>query len=30
MVVAGDGEGAASLMRTHIGHVRGAWAGRDE
>src|SRR6185436_16096063 len=27
LVVAGDAAGAADLMRRHIGHVRGTWAG---
>lgn len=26
----GDSEGAQELMRQHLGHVRGAWAGRAE
>lgn len=30
LVVAGDAHGAADLMRLHIGHVRGVWAGRAE
>lgn len=30
LVLAGDAESAAALMRRHIGHVRGSWAGRDE
>jgi DNA-binding GntR family transcriptional regulator len=30
LVVAGDADGAADLMRRHIGHVRGVWAGRAE
>jgi len=30
LVVAGDADGAASLMARHIGHVRGAWAGGRE
>lgn len=30
LVVAGDPDGASALMRQHISHVRGAWAGRDE
>lgn len=28
LVLAGDARGAVTLMRHHIGHVRGAWAGR--
>ncbi|MEV1329479.1 GntR family transcriptional regulator [Micromonospora costi] len=30
LVVAGDAPGAAALMRRHIGHVRGSWAGHHE
>ena len=30
LVVAGDVAGAADLMRRHIGHVRGTWAGYHE
>lgn len=30
LVVAGDAEGAANLMRRHLGHVRGTWAGGRE
>jgi DNA-binding GntR family transcriptional regulator len=30
LVVAGDAAGAADLMRRHIGHVRGTWAGYHE
>lgn len=30
LVLACDAEGAADLMRLHIGHIRGAWAGRPE
>jgi DNA-binding GntR family transcriptional regulator len=30
LVVAGDAAGAADLMRRHIGHVRGMWAGYHE
>lgn len=30
LVVAGDPDAAAALMRRHINHVRGAWAGRVE
>jgi DNA-binding GntR family transcriptional regulator len=30
LLVAGDADGARSLMRRHIGHVRGTWAGRPE
>lgn len=30
LIAAGDTAGAAELMRRHIGHVRGSWAGRDE
>lgn len=30
LVEAGDASGAAELMRRHIGHVRGVWAGRSE
>lgn len=30
LVLAGDAEGAAALMRRHIGHVRGSWADRGE
>lgn len=30
LVVAGDGRGARALMRRHIEHVRGSWAGRPE
>jgi DNA-binding GntR family transcriptional regulator len=30
LVEAGDAPGAADLMRRHIGHVRGVWAGRTE
>ncbi|WP_243709491.1 GntR family transcriptional regulator [Micromonospora sp. 15K316] len=30
LVVAGDAAGAAALMRRHIGHVRGSWAGHHE
>jgi DNA-binding GntR family transcriptional regulator len=30
LVVAGDAAGAAELMRRHIGHVRGTWAGYHE
>lgn len=30
LVEHGDVEGAQSLMRTHLGHVRGVWAGRKE
>jgi DNA-binding GntR family transcriptional regulator len=30
LVVAGDAAGAAELMRRHIGHVRGTWAGFHE
>lgn len=29
-VIAGDADGAARVMRSHIGHVRGSWAGREE
>jgi DNA-binding GntR family transcriptional regulator len=30
LVIAGDAEAAADLMRRHIGHVRGTWAGSPE
>ena len=30
LVLAGDATAAAELMRRHIGHVRGAWAGHHE
>lgn len=30
LLTAGDAEGAADLMRRHIGHVRGSWAGHPE
>lgn len=30
LVVAGDSRSARALMRRHIGHVRGSWAGRPE
>lgn len=30
LVLAGDRDGAAEVMRRHIGHVRGAWAGNEE
>lgn len=30
LVVAGDAPGAADVMRRHIGHVRGSWAGYHE
>lgn len=30
LVVAGDSRGARALMRRHIGHVRGSWAGRPD
>ncbi|MGC4890535.1 GntR family transcriptional regulator [Micromonospora sp. DT227] len=30
LVVAGDVQGVAELMRRHIGHVRGSWAGYQE
>lgn len=30
LVEAGDREGAQALMRGHLGHVRGVWAGRAE
>lgn len=30
LVLAGDAKGAADLMRRHIGHVRGDWAGDPE
>lgn len=30
LVVAGDAAGAADVMRRHIGHVRGTWAGHQE
>lgn len=30
LVLAGDADGAAALMRRHIGHVRGTWAGTPE
>jgi DNA-binding GntR family transcriptional regulator len=30
LVLAQNAEGAARVMRHHIGHVRGAWAGHDE
>jgi len=30
IVLAGDPDGAADLMRRHIGHVRGTWAGSQE
>lgn len=30
LVLAGDQDGAASLMARHIRHVRGAWAGHEE
>jgi DNA-binding GntR family transcriptional regulator len=30
LVAAGDTDGLAALMRRHIGHVRGSWAGRAE
>lgn len=30
LVVAGDAAGAADVMRRHIGHVRGTWAGYQE
>jgi DNA-binding GntR family transcriptional regulator len=30
LLVDGDGEGAESLMRRHIGHVAGLWSGRAE
>jgi DNA-binding GntR family transcriptional regulator len=30
LILAGDAEQAAELMRRHIGHVRGSWAGKAE
>lgn len=30
LLEAGDARGARALMRRHIGHVRGSWAGRTE
>lgn len=30
LLIAGDADGAEHLMRRHIGHIRGAWAGRPE
>lgn len=30
LVADGDAEGAQQVMRAHLGHVRGAWAGRAE
>lgn len=30
LIAAGDAEASADLMRAHIGHVRGVWAGRPE
>lgn len=30
LVLAGDTDGASALMRQHINHVRGSWAGRQE
>ena len=30
LVAEGDGAGAQELMRAHLGHVRGSWAGRTE
>lgn len=30
LVAAGDAEGAEGLMRQHLAHVRGVWAGRSE
>lgn len=30
LLVAGDGAGAEELMRRHIGHIGGLWAGREE
>ena len=30
LVLKRDAEGASNLMRSHIGHVRGAWAGQQE
>ncbi len=30
LVAAGDAAGLETLVRQHIGHVRGSWAGRDE
>ena len=30
LVVAGDSRGTKRLMRRHIGHVRGSWAGRPD
>jgi DNA-binding GntR family transcriptional regulator len=30
LISAGDEEGLVRLMRVHIGHVRGSWAGRAE
>ena len=30
LLVAGDGAGAETLMRRHIGHVAGLWSGHDE
>lgn len=30
LITAGDADGAAALMRRHIQHVRGVWAGRPE
>jgi DNA-binding GntR family transcriptional regulator len=30
LVLKRDAEGASDLMRSHIGHVRGAWAGQQE
>ena len=30
LIEAGDRAGLERLMRKHIGHVRGSWAGRSE
>lgn len=30
LIELGDATGLAELMRRHIGHVRGSWAGRRE
>lgn len=30
LLLAGDAKGAADLMRRHVGHLRGSWAGRPE